>query len=183
MDIFTTQLARVVQIPIKPANLKVKALLKELNLDTNTLIMFTSDNGPSAEGGADMKFFDSNGKFRGYKRDLYEGGIRMPTLAYWPGKVAAGQKFVSPEIAQLIAISKLDMNNNNPFEQLSDRELEITLMLVHGQRVPEIASSLNISAKTVNTYRYRLFDKLNINTDVELTHLALRYKLILSEVM
>ncbi|WP_420933483.1 arylsulfatase [Alteromonas sp. A081] len=71
---------------------QVKALLKELNLDENTLIIFTSDNGPSAEGGADMEFFDSNGKFRGYKRDLYEGGIRMPTLAYWPGKVAAGQK-------------------------------------------------------------------------------------------
>ena len=98
-------------------------------------------------------------------------------------KVAAGQKYVSPEIAQLIAIGQLDMNNNNPFELLSDRELEITLMLVQGRRVPEIASSLNISAKTVNTYRYRLFDKLNINTDVELTHLALRYKLILSEVM
>lgn len=98
-------------------------------------------------------------------------------------KVAAGQKYVAPEIAQQIAIGKLDMNDNNPFEQLSDRELEITLMLVKGQRVPEIASSLNISAKTVNTYRYRMFDKLNINTDVELTHLAIRYKLISSEAL
>ena len=98
-------------------------------------------------------------------------------------KVAAGQKYVAPDIAQQIAIGKLDFNDANPFEQLSDRELEITLMLVKGQRVPEIANSLNISAKTVNTYRYRMFDKLDISTDVELTHLALRYKLITSDTL
>ena len=98
-------------------------------------------------------------------------------------KVAAGQKYVSPEIAQQIAIGKLDFNDANPFEQLSDRELEITLMLVKGQRVPGIANSLNISAKTVNTYRYRMFEKLDISTDVELTHLALRYKLITSDTL
>ena len=98
-------------------------------------------------------------------------------------KVAAGQKYVSPDIAQQIAIGKLYFNDSNPFEQLSDRELEITLMLVKGQRVPGIANSLNISAKTVNTYRYRMFEKLDISTDVELTHLALRYKLITSDTL
>jgi two-component system invasion response regulator UvrY len=98
-------------------------------------------------------------------------------------KVAAGQKYVSPDIAQQIAIGKLDFNDANPFEQLSGRELEITLMLVKGQRVPGIANSLNISAKTVNTYRYRMFEKLDISTDVELTHLALRYKLITSNTL
>jgi two-component system invasion response regulator UvrY len=56
-------------------------------------------------------------------------------------------------------------------------------MLVKGQRVPGIANSLNISAKTVNTYRYRMFEKLDISTDVELTHLALRYKLITSDTL
>ena len=61
------------------------------------------------------------------------------------------------------------------------RELEITLLLTRGVRVPDIANSLNISAKTVNTYRYRMFDKLNVSSDVELTHLALRHKLINSE--
>ncbi len=98
-------------------------------------------------------------------------------------KVAAGQKYVAPDIAQQIAIGKLDFNDSNPFEQLSDRELEITLMLVKGQRVPGIANSLNISAKTVNTYWYRMFEKLDISTDVELTHLALRYKLITSDTL
>jgi len=69
---------------------KVIALLRELELDENTLVIFSSDNGPSFEGGADLDFFDSNGPLRGYKRDLYEGGIRMPTIAWWPGKVRAG---------------------------------------------------------------------------------------------
>ena len=93
-------------------------------------------------------------------------------------KVVAGQKYIAPEIAQQIAIGKLDLGDSNPFDQLSDRELEITLMLVTGRRIPDIADSLNISPKTINTYRYRMFEKLEINSDVELTHLALRYKLI-----
>ena len=96
-------------------------------------------------------------------------------------KVSTGQKYVAPEIAQQIAIGQLNLNDDNPFEQLSDRELEIMLMLTKGTKVPDIASSLNISAKTVNTYRYRMFDKLNISTDVELTHLAIRHKLINTE--
>ena len=49
-----------------------------------------SDNGPHLEGGADPDYFNSNGKFRGYKRDLYEGGIRVPTIAYWPNTISAG---------------------------------------------------------------------------------------------
>lgn len=69
---------------------QVIALLRELELDEDTLVIFSSDNGPSFEGGADLEFFDSNGPLRGYKRDLYEGGIRMPTIAWWPGKVEAG---------------------------------------------------------------------------------------------
>lgn len=76
---------------------RMMALLEELGLSENTLVVFTSDNGPHVEGGHDPRFFDSNGPYRGFKRDLYEGGIRMPTIACWPGKVAAGSEsdFVS----------------------------------------------------------------------------------------
>jgi len=62
--------------------------IAELGLSENTLVIFTSDNGPHLEGGADPDYFNSNGIYTGYKRDLYEGGIRVPTIAWWPGKIA-----------------------------------------------------------------------------------------------
>ena len=58
----------------------------------NTIILFTSDNGPHIEGGADPDFFNSSGGLRGIKRDLYEGGIRVPMIVRWPGKVEPGSK-------------------------------------------------------------------------------------------
>ena len=64
--------------------------LKDLGIDENTLVFFTSDNGPHREGGADPEFFDSSGPLRGIKRDLYEGGIRVPLIARWPGRIKAG---------------------------------------------------------------------------------------------
>lgn len=66
--------------------------LKELGLDKNTLVMFCSDNGPHLEGGADPDYFNSNGPLKGYKRDLYEGGIRVPMIAWWHDKIKAVSK-------------------------------------------------------------------------------------------
>jgi arylsulfatase A-like enzyme len=71
---------------------KLLALLKELGLDENTLVMFASDNGPHAEGGNNPAFNDSNGPLRGKKRDLTEGGIRVPLIARWPSKIKAGSE-------------------------------------------------------------------------------------------
>ncbi len=66
---------------------KLLALLKELGIDDNTVVTFTSDNGPHKEGGHRPDFFNSNGPLKGYKRDLYEGGIRAAFITRWPGKI------------------------------------------------------------------------------------------------
>ncbi|MDX1636914.1 MAG: arylsulfatase, partial [Balneolaceae bacterium] len=71
---------------------QVMEKLREHGIAENTLVIFTSDNGPHVEGGHDPDFFDSNGPLRGVKRDLYEGGIRVPTLAWWPGTVPEGSE-------------------------------------------------------------------------------------------
>jgi arylsulfatase A-like enzyme len=64
--------------------------LKDLGIDEDTIVLFSSDNGPHKEGGHDPVFFDSNGPLRGIKRDLYEGGIRVPMITRWPGRIKAG---------------------------------------------------------------------------------------------
>ncbi len=69
---------------------RINALLRDLGLRDNTLVFFSSDNGAHMEGGADPKFFNSTGIYRGIKRDLYEGGIRVPFIAYMPSHVPAG---------------------------------------------------------------------------------------------
>jgi len=69
---------------------RIMDILKAGGRDRDTVILFSSDNGPHKEGGHDPDFFDSNGPLRGIKRDLYEGGVRVPFIARWPGKVAAG---------------------------------------------------------------------------------------------
>lgn len=71
---------------------EIIAKLDQLGLTENTIVIFTSDNGAHQEGGADPEFFDSNGSFRGYKRDLYDGGIHVPLIVKWPGKVKPGSK-------------------------------------------------------------------------------------------
>lgn len=98
--------------------------------------------------------------------------------------VNAGQRYISPEIAQQIALSQITTSTTeNPFKTLSDREMQITMMITKGNKVQDIAESLNLSPKTVNSYRYRLFEKLNINGDVELTRMAIRYGILDAETL
>ncbi len=93
--------------------------------------------------------------------------------------VAAGKHYLSPDIAQQMALKSFDNNQHNcPFEQLSDREMQVSLMIANGQKIQSISDLLCVSPKTVNTYRYRIFDKLNIENDVELALLAVRHNLV-----
>lgn len=71
---------------------KIVDLIDKLGLAKDTLIMFSSDNGPTSAGGADPNYFDGNGIYKGIKRDLYEGGIRAPFIARWPDKIKAGSR-------------------------------------------------------------------------------------------
>jgi len=93
-------------------------------------------------------------------------------------KVKSGQKYISPEIAQRMALKPFQQDQTSPFDDLSEREMQITLMIVGCQKVAEISEKLFLSPKTVNSYRYRIFEKLEIDSDVELTLLAMRHGLV-----
>jgi two-component system, NarL family, invasion response regulator UvrY len=93
-------------------------------------------------------------------------------------RVAVGQTYLTPEIAQRIVLRQLSDSEPSPFTQLSAREFQVMCTVILGQKSREIAKKLCLSHKTINTYRYRLFEKLKVKNDVELTHLAIRYGLL-----
>ena len=86
-----------------------------------------------------------------------------------------GERYISPDIAQAMA---LNGNSGSAFDALSERELQIAMMIMDCQKVQNISDTLCLSPKTVNTYRYRIFEKLDINSDVEMTLLAVRSGLL-----
>ena len=92
--------------------------------------------------------------------------------------VIQSKRYISPEIASKIALKHLSDQGSPPFELLSERELQVTMMITSGHKVQEISEVLFLSPKTVNSYRYRIFEKLQIKNDVELTRLAIRYGII-----
>jgi len=92
--------------------------------------------------------------------------------------VHSGQRYISPDVAQKLALKRYTKGEDSPFDHLSERELQVMIMITSGKRAQDIAETLHLSPKTVNTYRYRLFEKLGVNSDVELTLLALRYGII-----
>lgn len=92
--------------------------------------------------------------------------------------VFAGQRYISPQIAQQLAIKSFQPVSDSPFDALSEREIQIALMIVGCQKVQSISDKLCLSPKTVNTYRYRIFEKLSISSDVELTLLAVRHGMV-----
>lgn len=97
--------------------------------------------------------------------------------------VHSGQRYIASDIAQQMALGQLEPPTETPFSCLSERELQIMIMITKGQKVNEISEQLHLSPKTVNSYRYRMFSKLNISGDVELTHLAIRHGMFNAETL
>lgn len=110
-------------------------------------------------------------------------GASMEEMVQAIRSVHAGQRHISPDIAQQLAIRHLEDKGKQLFDTLSDREFQIMLMIVHGAEAQDIAEKLHLSSKTVNSYRYRIFAKLHVDNDVELTLLAIRHHLLNAEEM
>jgi len=91
--------------------------------------------------------------------------------------VMHGKRFLSSDIAENLAFQGLD-GAETPFAKLSQRESEVSNLILQGKSIQEMADMLKLSDKTINTYRYRLYEKLNVKNDVELTRLALKYNQI-----
>ena len=93
-------------------------------------------------------------------------------------QVHSGRRYISAEIAQQMALKPYVEGKENPFDKLSEREMQVLMMITSGEKVSTIGDVLCLSTKTVNSYRYRLFEKLSVDNDVGLTHLAIRHGII-----
>lgn len=110
-------------------------------------------------------------------------GADLKEMVHAIRSVVAGQRYLSPQVAQQMALKSFgEKAGDCPFDALSERELQICMMVVNCQKVQDISDKLCLSPKTVNSYRYRIFDKLNVGGDVELTRLAMRHGVLDAEV-
>lgn len=115
---------------------KLMADLRRRRLDDQTLVLFTSDNGPHAESGVDPAFFHSSGPFRGLKRDLYEGGLRVPLIAWWPGKIKAGTTNDRPVASWDILPTLAEIADASPPKGLDGVSFAPTLLGRKSDRAP-----------------------------------------------
>lgn len=94
--------------------------------------------------------------------------------------VVSGNRYMSPSIAQQLALRSFSggKEGSSPFDALSARELQTAILIANGAKVQTVADTFCVSPKTVNSYRYRIFEKLNINSDVELTLLAVKHRML-----
>lgn len=104
-------------------------------------------------------------------------GTPLPDMLAAIRSVSVGQPYLSSDVAQEIAINSLQ-KTETPFDVLSEREVQVALMIVNCQNNQEIADRLNVSPKTISTYRARIYEKLRIDSDVKLTLMALRHGLL-----
>lgn len=104
-------------------------------------------------------------------------GCNIEEIVHAVKEVFYGRRYVSVDIAQKMAMN-IQPEDENPFDKLSQREMQVMMMSMQGMKGQKISEQLNLSPKTISTYRYRLFDKLRVSNDVELTRLAMQYGLI-----
>lgn len=95
--------------------------------------------------------------------------------------IHSGQRYIAPDIANRLALRHVTNKDASPFELLSEREMQVMMMITRGTNAQTIAEGLHLSAKTVNSYRYRIFSKLKVKNDVALTLLAIRHGVVESE--
>lgn len=97
--------------------------------------------------------------------------------------VAKGEEFFSEDVDKQISLQNLINSKTTPFSRLSRRESEVVKLILQGRTIPEMSKTLVISDKTINTYRYRLYQKLAIKNDVELTRMAVKYRFIEADLL
>ena len=105
-------------------------------------------------------------------------GASVKEILHAIHEVMANRRYLSPDIAQQIALATTKEGKQSPFSMLSERELQVVLMLMDGCKVTDISRSLCLSPKTVSTYRHRVYEKLGVTNDMELVRLALRHGII-----
>ena len=104
-------------------------------------------------------------------------GCNIEEIVHAIKEVFYGRRYISVDIAQKMAMN-IQPEDENPFDRLSQREMQVMMMSMQGMKGQQISVQLNLSPKTISTYRYRLFEKLNVSNDVELTRLAMQYGFI-----
>ncbi len=111
-------------------------------------------------------------------------GASFDEIVHAVQKVVKGQLYMASSVAQQLALRNFTGGTKqSPFEMLSERELQTATMIANGNKVQSIAGSFSVSPKTINSYRYRIFEKLDVNSDVELTILAIKHKILDIETM
>lgn len=145
------------------SGLEVTERISQWDQGTQVIIVSVQEDGPMPR-----KLLQAGAK--GY---LGKGG-EAQELIRAIRDVAAGRRYLASSVAQMLALGAID-GPDSPFERLSPRELEVSLMLCQGRRMEEIAQRLKLSAKTVSTHKYRAFEKLGIHDVVALSRMALQY--------
>ena len=106
-------------------------------------------------------------------------GAKIDEISHAIREAVAGRRYITPEIAQQLALSQFPENESgSPFDSLSERELQVMLMLMEGHKISEISDKLCLSPKTISTYRQRLYGKLGVQSDIELARLAMAHGVI-----